>query len=42
MLQIDGWKEKEAARKKAEEAIKVAKQGVQRVEVPNVPKLIKL
>ena len=40
MLQIDGWREKEAARKKALEAIKIAKQGVQQVEEPGAPKLI--
>jgi len=42
MLQIDGWKEKEAARKKALEEAKVAKQGVQQVEDQEVSRLIRL
>ena len=42
MLQIDGWKEREAARKKALEDAKVAKQGVQQVEDVSVPRLIKM
>ena len=42
MLQIDGWKEKEAARKKALEEAKVAKQGVQQVENQEVSRLIRL